>query len=98
MDKIPIFTLKWIKISLVKLFFVRKGFMGLKVKILAGEEEERRIEVSNGDTYENVLEKLKLNPVEVVVLRDGTPVPEDEKVDVNNTKGAITIIRIVSGG
>ncbi|MBC8521841.1 MAG: MoaD/ThiS family protein [Methanomicrobia archaeon] len=72
--------------------------MGLKVKILAGEEEERRIEVSNGDTYENVLEKLKLNPVEVVVLRDGTPVPEDEKVDVNNTKGEITIIRIVSGG
>ncbi|MGB2841438.1 MAG: hypothetical protein WBC40_02990 [Halobacteriota archaeon] len=74
--------------------------MGLKVKILAGKEEERRIEVSNGDTYENVLEKLKLNPVEVVVLRDGKPVPEDEKVDVTKNKGelSITVIRIVSGG
>ncbi len=69
------------------------------MKILAGKEEERRIEVSNGDTYENVLEKLKLNPVEVVVLRDGKPVPEDEKVD-NKNKGeiGITVIRIVSVG
>ncbi|MGB2728946.1 MAG: hypothetical protein WBD09_10820 [Halobacteriota archaeon] len=72
--------------------------MGLKVKILAGKEEERRIEVSNGDTYENVLEKLKPNPVEVVVLRDGKPVPEDEKVDITKNKGEITVIRIVSVG
>lgn len=84
---------------MVTLSFLKKGFMELKVKILAGKEEERRIEVSNGDTYENVLEKLKLNPVEVVVLRDGKPVPEDEKVD-NKNKGeiGITVIRIVSVG
>jgi len=82
---------------LVKLFFVRKGFMELKVKILADKAEDRRVEVLDDDTYENVLEKLGINPVEVVVLRNTKPVSEDEKVD-NKNKGEITIIRIVSGG
>jgi sulfur carrier protein ThiS len=82
---------------LAKLFFVRKGFMELKVKILADEAEDRRVEVLDDDTYEDILEKLGINPVEVVVLHDSKPVPEDEKVD-NKNKGKITIIRIVSGG
>ena len=70
------------------------------MKILAGKEEERSIEVSNGDTYENVLEKLKINPVEVLVLRNGKPVPEDETVAVDKNKNEISIVilRIVSGG
>ncbi len=70
------------------------------MKILAGKEEEKRIEVLQDDTYENVLEKLKINPVEVLALRNGKPVPEDETVAVNKNKGEIniTIIRIVSGG
>ncbi|NMX21565.1 hypothetical protein C5S30_03850 [ANME-1 cluster archaeon GoMg4] len=73
--------------------------MELKIKILAGKEEEKRIEVLQDDTYENVLEKLKINPEEVVVLRNGKPVPEDEQVvDEKNASEEITIIRIVSGG
>ena len=74
--------------------------MKIKVKIVADKVKERSIEVLQDDTYENVLEKLGINPVEVVVLRNGKPVPEDEKVDVNKNKGeiTITIIRIVSGG
>ena len=71
--------------------------MELKVKILADKEEERRLEVSNDATYENVLEKLGINLVEVVVLRNSKPVPEDEKLD-NLNNGEVTIIRIVSGG
>jgi sulfur carrier protein ThiS len=71
--------------------------MELKVKIVADKEEERRLEVSNDDTYEKLLEKLGINPVEVVVLCNSKPVPEDEKLeDINN--GEVTIIRIVSGG
>lgn len=71
--------------------------MELKVKILADKEEEKRLEVTKDDTYENVLEKLGINPVEVVVLRNSKPVPEDEKLDdINNDE--LTIIRIVSGG
>ncbi len=73
--------------------------MELKVKILADKEEERRLEVSNDDTYENVLEKLGINPVEVIVLCNSKPVPEDEKPPDDINKGeVITIIRIVSGG
>ena len=75
----------------------KKKCMDVKVKILAGKEEERRIEVANDDTYEKVLEKLGINPEEVVVLRNGKPVPEDEPV-VNKNSGEITIIRIVSSG
>jgi putative AlgH/UPF0301 family transcriptional regulator len=41
--------------------------MELKVKILADKEEERILEVSNDDTYEKVLEKLGINPVELHV-------------------------------
>jgi sulfur carrier protein ThiS len=71
--------------------------MEVKVKIRADKEEERIINISAVDTYENLLEKLGINPVEVLVLRDGKPIPEDEKVCAQN-KGKITIIRIVSGG
>ena len=63
-------------------------------------EEEKRVEVLDEETYESVLEKLGINPVEVVVLRDGKPVPEDEKVVVSGKKGEVKIkvVRIVSGG
>ena len=70
----------------------------LNVKVLADNEEERSIDVLQDDTYGNVLEKLELNPEEVVVLRNGTPVPEDEEVDRHNGERGITVIRIVSGG
>jgi len=61
--------------------------------------EERRIEVSNGDTYEKVLEKLDINPEEVVVLRNGKPVPEDELIaEKKNAREEVTIIRIISSG
>jgi len=74
--------------------------MELRVKILADKVEERGVEISNGDTYENVLKKLKINPEEVIVLRNGKPVPEDEKLDINKNKEEvdITIIGVVSRG
>ncbi len=68
--------------------------MDVKVKIVSDETEERSIEATEGDTYEHVLKQLGVNPVEVLVLRNGKPVPEDEEV----AEGEITIIRIVSGG
>lgn len=84
----------------VTLFFVSKRrFMNLKVKILADKEEEKRLEISNADTYETVLEKLAINPEEVLVLRSGKPVPEDEPVADSTDPGSeITIIRIISVG
>ncbi len=76
--------------------------MIVNVKIVADKEkeEERRIEVPGGYAYENILEKLGINPVEVIVLREGKPVPEDEKVAVSKNKEEIriTIVQIVSSG
>ena len=73
--------------------------MIVTVKIRAEREEERSLEITNTDTYETVLEKLSINPEEVLVLRNGKPVPEDEPVADNVDAGAeITIIRIISVG
>ncbi len=76
--------------------------MIINVKIVADKEkeEEQRIEVPDGYTYENILEKLGTNPVEVIVLREGKPVPEDEEVAVSKNKEeiTITIVHIVSSG
>jgi sulfur carrier protein len=73
--------------------------MDLKVKILADETEELKLDVAHDATYGTVLGKLNINPEEVVVLRDGTPVPEDEPVaEKTDTSTEITIIRIISVG
>jgi sulfur carrier protein ThiS len=70
------------------------GFVGLCPTI-----EERKIEVSSGDTYERVLETLNINREEVIVLRNDKPVPEDEVVAGKNNVGEeITIIRIIPKG
>jgi len=72
----------------------------LRLKIVAGSEE-RNVDVevpdtgAEADTYESLLARLGINPVEVIVLCNGRPVPEDEEV---NGGGEIEIIRIVSGG
>ncbi len=66
-----------------------------RVKIVAGGETERIVEVTQTDTYERLLARLGINPVEVIVLCDGRPVPEDEEIAINSE---IEIIRIVSGG
>ena len=80
----------------------------VKVKIVAGLEERTvNVEVpqpeveaeteaeTKSDTYEALLARLGINPVEVLVLSNGRPVPEDEKVA---SEAEIEIIRIVSGG
>ncbi len=80
----------------------------VKVKIVAGSEERTvNVEVpqpeveteteaeTKSDTYEALLARLGINPVEVLVLSNGRPVPEDEKVA---SEAEIEIIRIVSGG
>jgi sulfur carrier protein ThiS len=73
--------------------------MEIQVRVIADTTEERRLEVSNDATYETVLEKLNINPEEVVVLCNGKPVPEDEPVaEKTNANTEITIIRIISVG
>jgi sulfur carrier protein ThiS len=43
----------------------------------------------------NLLDKLGINHDEVIVLIDGTPVPEDRGLEEGS---AVEILRVVSGG
>lgn len=71
--------------------------MELTVKLVSDKIEERRVEVPSGGTYERVLELLDLNREEVIVLRNGRPVPEDEEV-TGHPGEEITILRIIPEG
>jgi len=73
--------------------------MRVNVQILAGTGDERILEVADDATYELLLGLLGINPEEVIVLRNGQPVPEDERLSEHGEAcPAITIIRIVSSG
>jgi sulfur carrier protein len=75
------------------------GRMRVKVQILAGTEDERILEVADDATYELLVGMLAINPEEVIVLRNGQPVPEDERLsEQGGASPAITVIRIVSSG
>jgi sulfur carrier protein ThiS len=73
--------------------------MELRIQILGETEREKRLRVAEDATYERVVEELGINLEEVLVLRDGVPVPDDERVAEKGALDAeITIIRIVSRG
>ncbi|HDS45150.1 MAG TPA: hypothetical protein ENN68_03500 [Methanomicrobia archaeon] len=73
--------------------------MELSIKIRAETEQEMRLRVADDVTYEQVLEELGINREEVLVLRNGVSVPDDEHVAEKGALNAeITIIRIVSRG
>lgn len=68
--------------------------MNIRVKILSGGVKEHNMEVSPDFTYEELLGSLHINPEIVLVFRNGTPVPLDEKVSADN----VEILRVVTGG
>ncbi len=68
--------------------------MELKIKFVGFEEKERVVEVEKGKSYADVMLDLGINPETVIVIRDSTPVPIDEKVE----EGEITVMRVISGG
>lgn len=65
------------------------------VKIRAeGLVSERRINLEMGQTYEDLFNKLNINPETVVALVRGHPVPNDDLVETRD----VEIVRIVSSG
>ena len=54
----------------------------------------KELEVSQGTTYEQILEKLGLNQETVLVLKNGQAVP----VDAAAMSGSLTIMCIASQG
>ncbi len=68
--------------------------MRIKVKLLSGGVKEENLDVSPHSTYEELLLSLHINPEIVLVFRNGSPVPLDEKVSQEN----IEVLRVVTGG
>ncbi len=68
--------------------------MKIGIKILSGGIKEKTMEVFEDSTYEELLESLHINPEIVIVFRNGTPVPLDEKL----TPDDVEILRVVTGG
>ena len=68
--------------------------MKLRIKILSSGVKEQLMEVEEDSTYEGLLLALRINPEIVIVFRNGTPVPLDEKL----TPDDIEILRVVTGG
>jgi sulfur carrier protein len=68
--------------------------LNVRVKILAAGVSEKSIDVEDGSTYGDILDKLGINPETVIIMVDGAPVPVDEVVSAQQ----LEILKIISGG
>ena len=59
------------------------------------EKKEKTIELAANSLVRDLLEKMKINPVTVIVSRDNNIITEDEKLE---DKDKIKIISVISGG
>ncbi len=64
------------------------------MKLVGFEEGDKIVEVEEGKTYADVMVELGINPETVIVIKDSTPVPLDERVE----GGEVTVMRVISGG
>ena len=64
------------------------------IKIQAGDISEQSVEISENTTYEQLLDRLKINHETVIVLSGGDAVPIDGTISSNE----ITILKVVTGG
>jgi sulfur carrier protein len=66
----------------------------LNIELLNSEESSKELEVSEGTSYEKVLEILDINQETVLILKEGQAVPFDGMAKSGN----LTIICIASQG
>ncbi len=66
----------------------------VRLKLVGFEEGDRIVEVEEGKTYSDLIAELGINPETVIVIRDSTPIPLDERVE----EGEVTVMRVISGG
>ena len=68
--------------------------MEITVK-LSRSKRAKRIDLKNGSTVEEVLEKLKIKPDTVVVMINDIPIPIDYQI---KEVDELTILQVSSGG
>ncbi len=64
------------------------------IKIQAGDISEQTLEIAENTTYEDLLDRLKINQETVLVLSGGNAVPLDGTISSKE----ITILKVVTGG
>jgi sulfur carrier protein len=64
------------------------------IKIQAGDISEQTVEIAENTTYEDLLDRLKINQETVLVLSGGNAVPLDGTI----SSSEITILKVVTGG
>ncbi len=62
---------------------------------LLPENKNIEVEIGEGETIGDLLSKLGVSRESHIVLVDGSPVPETERVP---REGEIVVVRVVSGG
>ncbi len=58
------------------------------------KDKTKKVTIEEGSNYEQLAQKLMLNPEEVLIFVDGVSVPSDEHVKPGNVR----LVKIVSGG
>ena len=68
----------------------------IKVNVFIDKENKNIIlELDNNSIVEDLLKKLKINPVTVIVSRNNELILEDERL---NDKDELKILSVISGG
>jgi len=66
------------------------------MKLISPDGSIKEIKIEDKDMpIENLLKELGINPVEVIIAKNGKIVPEDETV---TNEDVIKIIRVIHGG
>ncbi len=68
--------------------------MKIKIEYIGFQKKSEIVEIEEGKRYYDLLKKLNINPETVVLVKDGLPVPVDDRIEEGNVK----IIRVISGG
>jgi len=68
--------------------------MKIKINFIGFQKKKEVLEVEKGKSYAAILEDLGINPETVVIVKNGIPVPVDDRAE----EGEITVMRVISGG
>ena len=68
--------------------------MKVEIDYIGFQKRGEVVEIEEGKRYYDLLQKLEINPETVVIVKDGLPIPVDDKIEA----GRIKIIRVISGG
>ncbi|MFA5772121.1 MAG: MoaD/ThiS family protein [Thermoplasmata archaeon] len=69
--------------------------MDVTIILLPGKATAKRLQLQNGSTVLDILNKLNINPDTMIPLRNSSPLPIDERLKDGDV---IELVRVVSGG